>query len=83
MKNIQVKHNLRKRLYGGQGQNKIGGAHLGHVGIAMHALYFVENAWLLLGAARKVVPISEDRRKISKLNTTSGRGYMEVKVNTK
>ena len=34
---IQVKHSLGKRLYGGQVQNKIGGAHLGHVGIAMHA----------------------------------------------
>ena len=34
---IQVKHDLGKRLYGGQGQNKIGGAHLGYVGIAMHA----------------------------------------------
>ena len=28
---------LGRRLYGGQGQNKIGGAHLHHVGIAMHA----------------------------------------------
>ena len=36
-KKSQVKHDLWKRLYGGQGQNKIGGAHLGHVGIAMHA----------------------------------------------
>ena len=36
-KKFQVKHYLRKRLYGRQGQNKIGGAHLGHVGIAMHA----------------------------------------------
>ena len=35
--NIQVKHDLGKRLFGGQGQHKIGGAHLGHVGIAMHA----------------------------------------------
>ena len=34
---IQVKHNLGRRLYGGHGENKIGGAHLGHVGIAMHA----------------------------------------------
>ena len=31
---IQVKHDLGMRLYGGQGQHKIGGAHLGHVGIA-------------------------------------------------
>ena len=36
-KKIQVKHDLGKRLYGGQGQNKIGGAHLRHVGSAMHA----------------------------------------------
>ena len=36
-KKIQVKHDLGRRLYGGQGQNKIGGAHLRHVGIAMHA----------------------------------------------
>ena len=33
---IQVKHDPGKRLYGGQGQHKIGGAHLGHVGIAVH-----------------------------------------------
>ena len=33
----KVKHNLERRLYGGQGQNKIGGAHLPHVDIAMHA----------------------------------------------
>ena len=31
------KHDLGRRLYGGQGQHKIGGAHLGHVGIAMYA----------------------------------------------
>ena len=36
-----------------------------------------------LGAARKVVPISDDQQRKSKLNTTSGGGYMEVKVNTK
>ena len=36
-KQIQVKHDLGRRLYGGQGQPKIGGAHLGHVGITMHA----------------------------------------------
>ena len=36
-KKIQVKHDLGRRLYGGQCQHKIGGAHLGHVGIAMHA----------------------------------------------
>ena len=36
-KKIQVKHNLGRSLYGGQGQHKIEGAHLGHVGIAMHA----------------------------------------------
>ena len=34
---IQVKHNLGRKLYGGQGQHKIGGAHLHHVGSAMHA----------------------------------------------
>ena len=62
-KKIQVKHDLRRRLYGGQGQNKIGGAHLHPVGIAMHEWQFVEKAWLLLGAARKVVPISKDRWK--------------------
>ena len=27
------KHDLGRRLYGGQGQHKIGGAHLGHVGM--------------------------------------------------
>ena len=42
---------------------------------------YVEKEYLLLGAARKVIPpISEDRRRKSKLNTTSGAGYMEVKV---
>ena len=45
-------------------------------------MIIVEKAYLLMGAARKVVTISEDRRKKSKLNTTSGRGYMEVKVKT-
>ena len=34
---IQVKHDLGRRLYGGHGQHKVGGTHLGHVGIAMHA----------------------------------------------
>ena len=28
MKKIQVKQDLGRRLYGGQGQNKIGGAHI-------------------------------------------------------
>ena len=37
MKNIQVKHGIGNRLNAGQGQNKIGGAHLRHVGITMHA----------------------------------------------
>ena len=32
-----VIHELGNRLNGGQCHNKIGGAHLGHVGIAMHA----------------------------------------------
>ena len=32
-----VIHELENRLNGGQCQNKIGGAHLHHVGIAMHA----------------------------------------------
>ena len=36
-KKIQIKHDLGKRLYGGQGQHKIGGAHLCHVGIATRA----------------------------------------------
>ena len=30
-------YELGNRLNGGQGQNKIGGEHLHHVGIAMHA----------------------------------------------
>ena len=39
MKKIHVKHDLGKRLNGGQGQNKIGGAylHVHHAGIEMHA----------------------------------------------
>ena len=62
-KKIQVKHDLGRRyIYGGQGQHKIGGAHLGHVGIAMHAWLFVEKAKFLLGAARKVVPLKRDGR---------------------
>ena len=36
-KKIQVIHELGNRLNGGQCQNKIGGEHLHHVGIAMHA----------------------------------------------
>ena len=39
-KKIQVKHDLGRRLYGGQGKKEIGGAHLLHVGIAMHAWSF-------------------------------------------
>ena len=31
------RHELGNRLNGGQYQNKIGGEHLHHVGIAMHA----------------------------------------------
>ena len=83
MKKIQVKHDLGSGLYGGQGQNKIGGAHLCHVGIAMQACHFFQKIWLLLNTARKVVPISEDRQRKSKLDTTSGAGYMEVKVKIK
>ena len=33
----KVIHELGNRLNGGQCQNKIGGEHLHHVGIAMHA----------------------------------------------
>ena len=36
-KKIQVIHKPGNRLNGGQCHNKIGGAHLHHVGIAMHA----------------------------------------------
>ena len=36
-KKIQVKYDLGRRLYGGQGENKIGGAHLRHVGSAIYA----------------------------------------------
>ena len=32
---IPVKQDLKMRLYGDQGQNKIRGAHLGYVGIAI------------------------------------------------
>ena len=32
------------------------------------------------GHCTQVVPISEDRRRKSKLNTTSGGGYVEAKV---
>ena len=80
---IKVERDLGKRLYECQGQNKIGGAHLGHVGIAMHAWQFVEKASILLDAKHKIIPISKNLQRKSKLNTTSGRGYMEVKVKTK
>ena len=40
----EVKHDIGRTLYGGQGENKIGGAHLRHVGSAMHACKLVENA---------------------------------------
>ena len=43
----------------------------------------LKKAYHLLGAARKVVPISEDWWRKSKLNITLETGYMEVKVNTK
>ena len=33
----QVEHDHGSRLYGGQGQNKIGVAHLRHVGVVMDA----------------------------------------------
>ena len=33
---IKVKHDIGNRLDGGQGQNKIGGAYLHHVGIAIN-----------------------------------------------
>ena len=36
-----------------------------------------------MGATHKVVPISEDRRIKSKLNTTSVAGYKEVNGKTK
>ena len=36
-KKIQVKHGLWNRINAGKGQNKIGGAHLHHVGCAMYA----------------------------------------------
>ena len=43
-------------IYGGQ--NKIG-VHVYHVGIAIYTWSFVKMAYRLLGAAHKVVPISE------------------------
>ena len=45
----------------GQGQNKIVDADLHNVGIAIHAIQFVEKSLHLLGTAHKVVPLSEDR----------------------
>ena len=53
----------------------------------MWALQYIHDnlsKWhMIIGAAYKVVPISENRRRKYKLNTTSGGGYMEVKVKTK
>ena len=66
-------------IYGSQ--NKIG-VHIYHVGIA----YIHDNLskWhMIVGAAHKVVPISENQRRKYKLNTTSGGGYMEAMVKTK
>ena len=82
-KEIHVKHDLGNRIDGGQGQNKIEGPHLHHVGIAIHTWQFVEKAKRLLGTACKVVPIREDRHRKSKLNMTLETGYMKVKVKTK
>ena len=36
-----------------------------------------------MGAAHKVVTISEDQRSKSKLNMTLQTGYMEIKIKTK
>ena len=41
IKKIHVKHDLGNRLNGGQSKNKIGGAHLQHVGIAINSWQFV------------------------------------------
>ena len=73
---IQVKHGLGNRLNSGQGQNKIGGAHLHQ---CMHNNLMKRHSFCW--APRKVVPISEDQGR--KLDTTSGTGYMEVKAITK
>ena len=43
------------------------GVHVYHVGTAIYTRLFVDMAYRLLGAAHKVVPISENRRRKSKL----------------
>ena len=44
------------------------------------SMSFVEKAWLFLGTAHKVVPISEDRQRKSNLNTTSAAGYTIIYI---
>ena len=78
-----VKHNLGSRLYGGQGQNKLGGAHLCHVGIAMLAYNLLKRhsfCWALHAKWYPSVRIDKESRE---LNMTSGAGNMEVKVKSK
>ena len=60
MKKIQVKHDLGRRLYGGQGQNKIGSAHLCHVGIAMHVWQFVESTQTGTRRSTKKIQVKHD-----------------------
>ena len=54
MKTIHVKHHLWNRLCGGHGQNKIGDAHLHHVGgIALHMHDNMLKGHSFVGAAQK------------------------------
>ena len=46
MKKINVRHDLGNRLYGGQGQHKIEGAHLHHVGFAIYIYYSTNHVYL-------------------------------------
>ena len=41
-------YDICNRLNRGQDQNEIGGAHLHHVGSAMHACHFVEKVYIAL-----------------------------------
>ena len=70
-KKIQVKHDLGRRLYGGQGKKEYD-VHI-CVMLALQCMHdnLLKRVYVLLGVARKVVPISENRRRKSKLNTTS------------
>ena len=77
LKKIQVKHGLGNRLNGGQGENKIGGAHASTS--CWHCNACMVICWKGI-SFESGTHQGGSRRKIQVINTTSGAGYMEVKV---